>query len=131
MADVGSSFASICPCTNDLFIFSKQVTSATLKNIRNSKVFISEYYLISDLNWSNSRLNFTKGMSTVIKNPNAWLIAAVLGIPNAIQGGWIAMMGDFLPKLCLNGECLTQEWVNILNIVLNVVSAVVAILVAR
>ena len=80
---------------------------------------------------SNSRLNFTKGMSTVIKNPNAWLIAAVLGIPNAIQGGWIAMMGDFLPKLCLNGECLTQEWVNILNIVLNVVSAVVAILVAR
>ena len=50
-------------------------------------------------------------MSTVIKNPNAWLIAAVLGIPNAIQGGWIAMMGDFLPKLCLNGECLTQEWV--------------------
>ena len=70
-------------------------------------------------------------MAKVVKNPNAWLIAAVLGIPNAILGGWTAMMGDFLPKLCFDHECLSQEWVDILNIICNIASAIGAVLVAR
>ena len=77
------------------------------------------------------RLNIVRGMTKVIKNPNAWLISAVVGLPNAIVGGWVAMMGDFLPELCFNQECLSQEWVDILSIVCNIVAGVVAVLVAR
>ncbi len=103
------------------------------------------------------RLDFGKGIIKVLKNPNAYLIAMVIGLPNAVLGknrhnicinshkrflfaaGWVTLMSDFLPMLCFmegpaghqHQACLSPSWINWLGVVTNLAAGVGALLVAR
>jgi hypothetical protein len=84
---VGSGFTSICFRCLYLFVFSKQTFPTTFKDFRHAKViYVKKLLFNKTLSQPNFRLDFVKGILQVVKNPNAWLIAGVIAIPNAVLG---------------------------------------------
>ena len=75
------------------------------------------------------RLDFVSGSLELVRNPSSWLLAIVWSIPQAIWNNWCAMMVMSLTRICYDGECLSEHWVNYLGLVAIVVGTMVAIMV--
>ena len=57
------------------------------------------------------------GFLTLLKNPQAWLILLVNSISSGVPGTWMAMMVTNLTKVESEGQCLSEEWINIVALV--------------
>jgi len=77
---------------------------------------------------THERLDFVRGIWQLILTPSAWVIALVWSIPQAVWNNWCALMVVSLTKTGMDGECLTERWVNMLGIVAVLVGTGVAIL---
>jgi len=78
-----------------------------------------------------TRLDFVAGFKEVIKSRDSWLIALGCSVPQGVVVAWTAVMVVNLTQICVNGECLTQNWVEYLGIFATLVSTLAAILVAK
>ena len=85
-------------------------------------------------------------MFKVVRTKESWLIAIGCSVPQGVVIAWTAMMvRSFvfsskyllshqvvnLTEICVDTQCLTQNWVNNLGIWATLVSTIAAILVAR
>jgi len=77
------------------------------------------------------RLDFIAGFKEVVRTKESWLIAIGCSVPQGVVIAWTAMMVVNLTEICVDTECLTQNWVNNLGIWATLVSTIAAILVAR
>ena len=57
------------------------------------------------------------GFFTLLKNPQAWLILLVNSISSGVPGTWMAMMVTNMTKVKSGGQCLSEEWINIVALV--------------
>jgi len=78
---------------------------------------------------TEARLDFRSGCMELVRNPASWLLALVWSIPQAVWNNWCAMMVVSLTKVGQGGECLSEQWVNMLGLVAVLVGTMVAIMV--
>lgn len=93
--------------------------------------FPSAPSLPPSLSSTHQRLDFIKGFKEVMSSRDCWLVALGSSVPQGVVVAWTAMMVVNLTEICVQGECLTQNWVNYLGIWATVISTVAAIMVAR
>merc|ERR1711892_5198 len=71
------------------------------------------------------------GFISLLKNPQAWLILLVNTISSGVPGTWMAMMVTNLTKVKAEGQCLSEEWINILALVSRLSMMTFSIFLAR
>jgi len=69
------------------------------------------------------RLDILAGFKEVVRTKESWLIAIGCSVPQGVVIAWTAMMVVNLTEICVDSECLTQNWVNNLGIWATLVSS--------
>ena len=80
---------------------------------------------------SQERIPLKAGLKQLLLLPSAWFLVLVTSISQSIPGTWSAMMVDNLSKIQVNGQTLSEQWIDVLALVSSFSCTVIAILTAR
>ena len=68
---------------------------------------------------------------SLLRTPAAWLLVTVTAVSQSVPGTWAAMMVTNMSRLQVGGQCLSEQWIDVLAMVSSTVCTCMAILAAR
>jgi len=77
------------------------------------------------------RIGLLEGVKDLVTRRDAWLVLVVVAVSQSIPGTWGAMMVVVLQTLNVDGQSLTEEWIDVLAVTASFLCNCVAILGAR